>query len=116
MRAVCAPKCWEKDAHADFLCLHCYPNAVGDNTWAYFFCILNRAFDTQNCCSELPLVFGQFLGCFPLHGDPTKQPNNQKNSEFGNAVWPNFFYWKKPGGLVVSIPMFLSGVVGGESK
>ena len=37
MRAVCAPKCLEKDAHADFLCLHCYPNAVGDNTWAYFF-------------------------------------------------------------------------------
>ena len=36
MRAVCAPKCLEKDAHADFLCLHCYPNAVGDNTWAYF--------------------------------------------------------------------------------
>ena len=35
MRAVCAPKCLEKDAHADFLCLHCYPNAVGDNTWAY---------------------------------------------------------------------------------
>ena len=30
-------KCLEKDAHADFLCLHCYPNAVGDNTWAYFF-------------------------------------------------------------------------------
>ena len=27
----------EKDAHADFLCLHCYPNAVGDNTWAYGF-------------------------------------------------------------------------------
>ena len=27
----------EKDAHADFLCLHCSPNAVGDNTWAYFF-------------------------------------------------------------------------------
>ena len=37
MRAVCAPKCLEKDARADFLCLHCYPNAVGDNTWAYFF-------------------------------------------------------------------------------
>ena len=37
MRAVCAPKCLEKDAHADFLCLHCYPNAVGDNTWAYVF-------------------------------------------------------------------------------
>ena len=36
VRAVCAPKCLEKDAHADFLCLHCYPNAVGDNTWAYF--------------------------------------------------------------------------------
>ena len=35
MRAVCAPKCLEKDAHADFLCLHCYPNAVGDNAWAY---------------------------------------------------------------------------------
>ena len=25
----------EKDARADFVCLHCYPNAVGDNTWAY---------------------------------------------------------------------------------
>ena len=37
MRAVCAPKCLEKDAHADCLCLHCYPNAVGDNAWAYFF-------------------------------------------------------------------------------
>ena len=37
VRAVCAPKCLEKDAHADFLCLHCYPNAVGDNTWAYLF-------------------------------------------------------------------------------
>ena len=37
LRAVCAPKCLEKDARADFLCLHCYPNAVGDNTWAYFF-------------------------------------------------------------------------------
>ena len=37
MRAVCAPKCLEKDARADFLCLHCYPNAVGDNTWAYYF-------------------------------------------------------------------------------
>ena len=36
VRAVCAPKCLEKDEHADFLCLHCYPNAVGDNTWAYF--------------------------------------------------------------------------------
>ena len=35
VRAVCAPKCLEKDARADFLCLHCYPNAVGDNTWAY---------------------------------------------------------------------------------
>ena len=22
---------------ADFLCLHCSPNAVGDNTWAYIF-------------------------------------------------------------------------------
>ena len=43
MRAVCAPKCLEKDAHADFLCLHCYPNAVGDNTWAYFvFCFFTR--------------------------------------------------------------------------
>ena len=40
MRAVCAPKCLEKDAHADFLCLHCYPNAVGDNTWAYFLLLL----------------------------------------------------------------------------
>ena len=27
----------EKDVHTDFLCLHCSPNAVGDNTWAYFF-------------------------------------------------------------------------------
>ena len=34
--SVCAPKCLEKDALADFVCLHCYPNAVGDNTWAYF--------------------------------------------------------------------------------
>ena len=25
-----------KDVRADFLCLHCSPNAVGDNTWAYF--------------------------------------------------------------------------------
>ena len=35
VRAVCAPKCLEKDARADFLCLHCYPNAVGDNAGAY---------------------------------------------------------------------------------
>ena len=25
----------EKDVRADFLCLHCSPNAVGDITWAY---------------------------------------------------------------------------------
>ena len=35
-RSLRAYKCLEKDAHADFLCLHCYPNAVGDNTGAYF--------------------------------------------------------------------------------
>ena len=26
-----------KDVRADFLCLHCSPNPVGDSTWDYFF-------------------------------------------------------------------------------
>ena len=33
--SIDVPAEMEKDVHADFLCLHCSPNAVGDNTWAY---------------------------------------------------------------------------------
>ena len=45
----------EKDAHADFLCLHCYPNAVGDNTWAYLSKILSSLF-ALSLHSNLPYV------------------------------------------------------------
>ena len=52
MRAVCAPKCLEKDAHADFPCLHCYPNAVGDNTWAYLNFLNFGNPQRENWCEE----------------------------------------------------------------
>ena len=39
--SIAVPAELEKDVHADFLCLHCYPNAVGDNTWAYLVMILD---------------------------------------------------------------------------
>ena len=55
VRAVCAPKCLEKDARADFLCLHCYPNAVGDNAWAYF---LSNGF-IQGVMKKLHFFFGE---------------------------------------------------------
>ena len=44
-----------KEVGADFLCLRCSPNAVGDNTWAYFLscfsgCCLFFLFFCCICC------------------------------------------------------------------
>ena len=47
---------------ADFLCLHCSPNAVGDNTWAYFGSLVLISYEPWSKVAILGMVIQPLIG------------------------------------------------------